>query len=75
MGTISDTCPGSCMFDIQLRQTLYSGYFLLSFLMHVKKKNVSAFVKKDCVSPSVRKQGTHGCVTGPDDMTLAVKLQ
>ena len=69
----SDSWPGGCEFDPQLRRLFFPAYFRLSPLQKHVRKVVGGFGKKSSVSTGVRKPG-NTCVTDRHDMTLAVKV-
>ena len=54
---LSDSLPGGCEFDPQLRWTFFPMYFSLSPLQKHVRKVVCAFRKRSCVSTGIRKPG------------------
>ena len=55
--SVSDSWPGGCGFETQLRRNFFPAYFSLSpKLKHVKKVD-GGFGKKSCFSTGVRKPG------------------
>ena len=55
--SVSDSRPGGCEFDPQLRRLFFLAYFRLSPLQKHVRKVVGGFGKKSCVSTGVRKPG------------------
>ena len=54
---VSDSWPGVCEFDPQLRRTFFLAYFCLSPLQKHVRKVVGSIGKKSCVSTGLRKPG------------------
>ena len=67
---MSDSRPGGCEFDPQLRRLSFLAYFRLSPLQKHVRKVVGGFGTKHCVSTGVRKPGN----ADHHDMTLAIKV-
>ena len=68
--SVSDSWPGGCEFDSQLRQLVFPLYFCHSPLQKHVRKVVGGFGKKICINTGVRKPGN----TYASHKTLAVKV-
>ena len=55
--SVSDSRPGGCEFDSQLRRLFFPAYFRFSPLQKHVRKVVGGFGKKCCFSTRVRKPG------------------
>ena len=57
MVSVSDSWPGGCEFDPQLRRTFFPAYFRVPPLQKHVRKVVGGFGKNSCVSTCGRKLG------------------
>ena len=68
--SVSDSWPGGCEFDAQLKRT----FFQCIFASHLCWKLVGGFGKKIVLAQVWESKQTHDCVTDCHDITLAVKV-